>query len=213
METRPVRVHTTDWCLRIPVGDVAFRGDHPFQCSVRGPRAVATDAEDALDTVRVTDSEYRDAISPSATIVADQVVNGPRGLKIGKMPTRKFRDLKVPLPVDVAPLNVSQVPPPVTLLDVPPLAGPTKVPQPVSLIDRLLGFLAEANATPPAVTVGGVVAALRWMISQRTWSADACITGRPMIMHNPKAKDTTALTRIHFDTILMFVLLAKQRWS
>jgi hypothetical protein len=117
----------------------------------------------------------------------------------------------VPLPVDVVPLNVSQVPPPVTALDVPPLVGPTKVPEPVSLIDRLLGFLAEANATPPAATVGRGVVALKWMISQRTCSAEACITGRPTIMHSNPAKDTTALTRIHFDTIFMFVLLAKLR--
>jgi hypothetical protein len=98
----------------------------------------------------------------------------------------------------------------VTALDVPPLAGPTKVPEPVSLIDRVLGFLAEANATPPALSVGGVVAAFMWMISQRTWSAAPCTTGSPKVIDNNTVKDTTALTRIHFDTILMFVLLEKE---
>src|SRR5207244_9399213 len=116
-----------------------------------------------------------------------------------------------PLPVDVESLNVSQVPPPVAALEVPPLAGPIKVPEPVSLIDRLLGFLAEANAIPPALIVGGAVAALRWIISQRTWSAAPCTAGRPTVMHNNPTKDMTALAKIHFDTIFMFVLLAKRR--
>ncbi len=109
----------------------------------------------------------------------------------------------MPLPVDVVPLNVSQVPPPVTPPDVPPLAGPTKVPEPVSLIDRLLGFLAEANATPPALDVEGVVVGLKCWISQRTWSAEACITGRLLIMHNIAAEEITALTRINFEKILI----------
>src|SRR5207249_9303943 len=113
--------------------------------------------------------------------------------------------------VDVVPLNVSQVPPPVTAPDVPPLAGATNVPEPVSFIDRLLGFLAEANATPPALIVGGVVVASKWMISQRTWSAAPCTAGRPTVMHNNPPKDMTALAKIHFDTIFMFVLLAKRR--
>jgi hypothetical protein len=30
-------------------------------------------------------------------------------------------------------------------------------------------------------------------------------------MHNNPAKDTTALAKIHFDTIFMFVLLAKRK--
>src|SRR5215831_12604820 len=96
----------------------------------------------------------------------------------------------------------SQVPPPVTALDVPPLAGPTNVPEPVSLIDRVLGFLAEANATPPAVSVAGVVAVFMWMMSQRTWSAAPCTTGSPKVIDNNTVKDTTPLTRIHFDKIL-----------
>src|SRR5260370_30976422 len=60
----------------------------------------------------------------------------------------------VPLPVETPLANVSQVPPPVTALDVPPLAGATTVPVPVSLIVRLA--LADANAIPPALTVLGI---------------------------------------------------------
>jgi hypothetical protein len=48
-------------------------------------------------------------------------------------------------------------------------------------------------------------------MSQRTWSAEPCTTGSPKVIDNNTAKDTTPLTRIHFDTILMFVLLAKRR--
>jgi hypothetical protein len=32
-------------------------------------------------------------------------------------------------------------------------------------------------------------------------------------MHNNPTKDTTALAKIHFDTIFMFVLLAKRMWA
>jgi len=110
--------------------------------------------------------------------------------------------------VEVVALNVSLVSPPVTPPDVPPLSGPTKVPEPVSLIDRVLGLLAEAKATPPALNVAGVVVGFMWMISQRTWSAaEPCTTGRPNIMHNNTAKDTTAVPAIHFLAIFMFVLL------
>jgi len=70
---------------------------------------------------------------------------------------------------------------------------------------------AAAIAKPPALTVGGVVAALKLMMSQRTWSAEPCTTGRPTVTHKNAAKDTTALTRIHLDFIFMFVLLAKRR--
>src|SRR5215471_14713035 len=80
----------------------------------------------------------------------------------------------VPLPVDRhalgQPLNVSQVPPPVTALDSPPLAGATKVPEPVSLIFSPLGagpLRADAKATPPGVKIGGTVK-LEFMMSQRT---------------------------------------------
>ena len=110
--------------------------------------------------------------------------------------------------MEVVPLNVSHVPPPVTALDVPPLAGPTKVPEPVSLIDRVLGFLAEANATPPGVSVAGVVAGFMWMISQRTWSAAPCTTGRRNAIDNNTAKDTRAIGEINLAVILTFILLA-----
>src|SRR6266852_4755156 len=109
----------------------------------------------------------------------------------------------------MAPLNVSQVPPPVTPLDVPPLAGPMKVPEPVSLIVRVLGLRAAANATPPALAVAGVVAGLKLMMSQRTWSAEPpCIAGRPTVMHNNTAKDRTVIAEIHLAGIFMFVLLS-----
>src|ERR1700757_5521352 len=81
---------------------------------------------------------------------------------------------------------------------------------------QLLGFLAETNATPPALTIptiGGVDNEVKWMMSQRTWSAAPCTTESPKVIDNNTAKDTTPLTRIHFDTILMFVLLAKRRGS
>jgi len=91
--------------------------------------------------------------------------------------------------VDVVPSNVSQVPPPVTAPDGPPLAGATRVPEPVSLIFRVLGFRALANATPPALTVGGVVKKLRLTMSQRTcaaltdalWSAENAVAPRAAI--------------------------------
>src|SRR5260370_23165583 len=69
---------------------MAFRGDHPFQCSGRCSWAVATDTQDALLTVGVADSEYRDAVSCLAII--DQVNKGP-GLKIGKRPVYKLHDI------------------------------------------------------------------------------------------------------------------------
>jgi hypothetical protein len=117
----------------------------------------------------------------------------------------------VPLPVDVESLNVSQVPPPVTALDVPPLAGPTKVPEPVSLIDRVLGFLAEANATPPALIVGGLVVASKWMTSQRTWSAAPSATeGRKInARKTAAAKDTAVLAKRDFPLILILLLLSR----
>src|SRR5713101_3567961 len=97
----------------------------------------------------------------------------------------------VPLPVETPAVKVSQVPPPVAALDVPPLAGATKVPLPVNLIVRLA--LADANAIPPSLTVGGVVKA-RLMMSQRTWSAEpACIAGRLTVMDNNSAKDRTVI--------------------
>jgi hypothetical protein len=67
-----------------------LRGDYTFHCSVRCPGAVATDAQDALETVGVADSEYRDAISQNAII--DQV-SIRRRLKIGKCPVCKAHDL------------------------------------------------------------------------------------------------------------------------
>src|SRR5712692_5691904 len=71
----------------------------------------------------------------------------------------------VPLPVETPLVNVSHVPPPVAAPDVPPLAGATKVPLPVNLIVWIAS--ADANAIPPALTVGAVVKA-RLMISHRT---------------------------------------------
>src|SRR5713101_2485367 len=59
----------------------------------------------------------------------------------------------VPLPVETPLVKVSQVPPPVAALDVPPLAGATKVPLPVNLIVWVAS--ADANAIPSALTVGG----------------------------------------------------------
>src|SRR5712664_1789916 len=88
-----------------------------------------------------------------------------------------------------------------------------KVPEPVSLIVRVLGLRAAAIAKPPALTVGGAVAASKLMMSQRTWSAEPCTTGRPTVMHKNAAKDTAALTRIHFDDIFTFVLIAKCIWA
>jgi hypothetical protein len=67
--------------------------------------------------------------------------------------------------------KVAHVPPPVTAEEVPPLAGATKVPEPVNLIVKVLGFLAAANATPPGLIVFGVVVMSRLMMSHRTCSA------------------------------------------
>src|SRR5438876_7262985 len=105
----------------------------------------------------------------------------------------------------MVPLNVSQVPPPVTSSG----SSGLKVPEPVSLIDKLLGFLAEAKATPPGLSVLGVVAGFMWMISQRTWSAAARATGSQTGIANNPAKVTMAVTKIHFVAIFMFLLLAK----
>ena len=79
----------------------------------------------------------------------------------------------------------------------------------MSLIDKLLGFLAEAKATPPGLSVLGVVAGFMWMISQRTWSAAARATGSQTGIANNPAKVTMAVTKIHFVAIFMFLLLAK----
>src|SRR5713226_1554296 len=114
----------------------------------------------------------------------------------------------VPLPVETPLVKVSQVPPPVAALEVPPLAGATKVPLPVNLIMRVA--LADANAIPPALTVlraGGMPNAML-MMSQRTWSAEPCTTGRPTVMHNNSAKDRTVIAEIHLAGIFMFVLLS-----
>src|SRR5713226_3931888 len=103
-------------------------------------------------------------------------------------------------------LHVFQVPPPVTALFVPSPdpPGATKVPEPVRVIVEL--SFACADAMPPALVVSGGTKV--WlMISQRTCSAEPCTTGRPTIMHNNTAKDTTAIPEIHFALIFMFVLL------
>jgi hypothetical protein len=89
----------------------------------------------------------------------------------------------VPLPVDTLPLNVSQVPPPVTALDGPPLAGATKVPEPVNLMFRVVGFRADANASPPGLSV--VMGMSTLIMSQRTWAAlpDALwLADNPMVL-------------------------------
>src|SRR5437899_2376259 len=90
VEYRPVRVYTTHRRLRVPVRHMTFRGDYAFHCSVRCSRAMATNPKDALATVGVADSEYRDAISRSTVI--DQV-SKHRGLKIGKCPVCQPHDL------------------------------------------------------------------------------------------------------------------------
>jgi len=79
VEYRPVRVHTTHGRLSLPVGHRAFRGDDSLQRSVRGPGSVAVNAQNALATVGVTDSEYRDTVSPTAVI---DPVNEAPGLNL-----------------------------------------------------------------------------------------------------------------------------------
>src|SRR5215471_2619901 len=97
-------------------------------------------------------------------------------------------------------VNVSQVPPPVTPWELPPLAGAWNVPLPVSLIFRLAS--ANATATPPGLSVVGPLAGkLMLMMSQRTKLAWPYTTGRPAIIDNSTASDTTAVTKIHFLTI------------
>src|SRR6266567_7105428 len=93
----------------------------------------------------------------------------------------------------VPPENVAHVPPPVTAPDVPPLAGATNVPAPVSLIVKELGLLAAANATPPAVIVFGVVVGLRLMMSHRTRWACANTHGATAIMTSMGMPKTKAL--------------------
>jgi hypothetical protein len=73
-------------------------------------------------------------------------------------------------PVDTLPaVKVSQVPPPVTALDVPlPPDGATKVPAPIRTI--LDPSLVRADAIPPGSAVKSA-GGLRLMMSQRTWAA------------------------------------------
>src|SRR5439155_13219887 len=100
----------------------------------------------------------------------------------------------VPLPVDTPSLNVSQVPPPVAAPEPPPLAGATKVPEPVNLIVRSVGeFRADANATPPASTVRGAKL-MTLAMSQRTWSAcdPAVFAETPVTAFGPVAPSETA---------------------
>src|SRR5262252_8932048 len=68
VEYRAVRVYATYRSLPVPVGHMVFRGDYPFQCSVRCSRAVTTNAQHPLATVGVADSEHRDTIGRSAVI-------------------------------------------------------------------------------------------------------------------------------------------------
>src|SRR5215472_3286525 len=80
----------------------------------------------------------------------------------------------VPLLVFV-PSKVSHLPPPVTALDVPPLAGETNVPEESVNVIWLFAS-AEANAIPPGLRVGPGVVKSTWMRSQRTWSEPAART-------------------------------------
>jgi hypothetical protein len=86
----------------------------------------------------------------------------------------------------------------VTAPDVPPLAGATKVPEPVNSIFRPEGadpLIAEANATPPGLTVGGVVVGSKWIMSQRTaWAWP--YTGRAPAVIDSSTADTSAAIRI-----------------
>src|SRR5713226_704641 len=116
---------------------------------------------------------------PLAPPVSIKSVTAPGVWKFANCQLARLVTEYVPLPVETPPVKVSQVPPPVAALDVPPLAGATKVPVPVKLIVWLAS--ADANATPPALTVGGVVKA-RLMMSHRTCSAPAAPTP-PLPIH------------------------------
>src|SRR5216684_4626896 len=109
------------------------------------------------------------------------------------------------------PLNVCQVPPPVTALEVPPLSGATKVPEPVSLIFRPDGadpLIADANASPPALRVGGVVLGFKWTMSQRTWSACPRTRREPIVSPDTTAKVTTVAPKSHLAWVFIFFLLS-----
>src|SRR5712691_5131853 len=145
---------------------------------------------------------------PLAPPVAIKSTGTPPGWKFANCQLARLVTAYVPLPVETPLVKVSQVPPPVTALDVPPLAGETKVPVPVSLMVRLA--LADANAIPPALTVlgAGGMPKRTLTMSQRTWSAEPCTTGRPTVMHNNTAKDRTVIAEIHLAGIFIFVLLS-----
>jgi hypothetical protein len=83
-----------------------------------------------------------------------------------------------------------------------------KVPEPVSLIVKVLGLRAVANATPPGLIVFGVVEKFWLVMSQRTSSAEPSATGSPKVTEDNRANDTTALARIHLGAIFMLVLLS-----
>jgi hypothetical protein len=102
--------------------------------------------------------------------------------------------------------NVSQVPPPVTALDVPRLAGETNVPEPVSVILRFEGAIADA--IPPALKVKGVVVKLKLMMSQRTCSASRGPALEPIGIAHATANIRTQIARNHRLWIFMFSLLS-----
>src|SRR2546422_8604558 len=114
----------------------------------------------------------------------------------------------VPLPVEVpvavelqwhgeVALKVSEVPPPVTALEVPPPpAGATKVPEPVSVIFEQSLALAEA------MPGGGAPASLT--MSQRTWAAWPMATELVAVIHN----SVTPIPKNHRFLIFMFLLLS-----
>src|SRR6266496_2074614 len=107
------------------------------------------------------------------------------------------------------PLNVSQVPPPVTPLDVPPLAGATKVPEPVNLIFRPEGAdpdIAEANATPPGLNV--VVGKFMLIMAHPTWSACPCTRREPIASPDATANVTNAAPKSHLNWVFILFLLS-----
>src|SRR5262252_2485923 len=88
VECRPVCVHSGHRRLHVPVGHEVFGGDDSLVDPIGRSGAMTADAEDALASIRVSDSEYRVPIGPEWSDLVDRCA---RSLKICEFPTREFR--------------------------------------------------------------------------------------------------------------------------
>ena len=87
VEHRAVLVLRRRWRFGIPVSYVAFRGYDALDDPVGRSRPMATDAEGAAPSVRVSDSQDRIPIGPLIRVA--NVVDQARRLEIREFPARK----------------------------------------------------------------------------------------------------------------------------